>query len=247
MNPSESYQNPHPKQTYTALRALPLGNRQPRYKRGITFQQLLLAHWLHWLCTVLLTTQDTHVYKWGGCWNVTSIRLQVAATSSVLLLNCRKWIIKAIYWFRPTVITVTSAENSDTRVGVDEDSSLARELKWELSVNKWSDMKCSDMEWTDVIYVKWFYFEVKWSEVKWSEVKWVTVKFLEIKVPCTLGWPYTWLYCDYLIWVYLVLCLNLYCGSLKLFCNVWVCVCVGVLVICTLLFTVFCIVCTEFL
>ena len=24
-----------------------------------------------------------------------------------------------------------------------------------------------------------------------SEVKWVTVKFLGIKVPCTLGWPYT--------------------------------------------------------
>jgi hypothetical protein len=36
-------------------------------------------------------------------------------------------------------------------------------------------------------------------------------------------WPYTegtWLYCDYFIWVYLVLCFNL-------FCNVWVCVCVG--------------------
>ena len=28
--------------------------------------------------------------------------------------------------------------------------------------------------------------------------------------------------------------------------NVWVCVCVGVLVICVLVFTVFCIVCTEF-
>jgi len=25
----------------------------------------------------------------------------------------------------------------------------------------------------------------------WNEVKWVTVKFLGIKVPCTLGWPYT--------------------------------------------------------
>jgi len=30
-------------------------------------------------------------------------------------------------------------------------------------------------------------------------------------------------------------------------CNVWLCVCVGVLVICVLVFTVFCIVCTEFL
>jgi hypothetical protein len=46
--------------------------------------------------------------------------------------------------------------------------------------------------------------------LKLSEVKWVTVKFLRIKVPHTLGWPYTegtWLKCDYFIWVYLVLCL----------------------------------------
>jgi len=39
----------------------------------------------------------------------------------------------------------------------------AREFKWGLSVNKWSDVKFSDVEWTDVIYLK-------WSEVKWSEV-----------------------------------------------------------------------------
>jgi hypothetical protein len=51
----------------------------------------------------------------------------------------------------------------------------------------------------------------------------------------------------------------LYCGCFNLFCNVWVCVCLGfvmcgcfdncasVLVICVLLFTVFCIVCTVFL
>jgi len=31
----------------------------------------------------------------------------------------------------------------------------------------------------------------------------------------------------------------LYCGCFKVFCNVWVCVCVGVLVICVLVFTVF--------
>ena len=31
------------------------------------------------------------------------------------------------------------------------------------------------------------------------------------------------------------------------FCNVWVCVCVGVLVICLLVFTLFCIVCTVVL
>ena len=64
----------------------------------------------------------------------------------------------------------------------------------------------SDVEWTDVIYVKWFCFEVKWSEVKW-----VTMKFLWTKAPCTLRWPYTegtLLYCDYFIWVYLVLWLS---------------------------------------
>jgi len=48
------------------------------------------------------------------------------------------------------------------------------------------------------------------------------VKFLGTKVPCTLGWAYTE-------------------GTL------WACVCVGVLVICVLVFTVFCTVCTVFL
>ena len=63
-------------------------------------------------------------------------------------------------------------------------------------------------------------------------------------------WPHTegtWLYCYYFIWVYLVLCFNLYCGCFNLFFNMWVCVCVGVLVICVLVFTVFCIACTVFL
>ena len=32
---------------------------------------------------------------------------------------------------------------------------------------------------------------------------------------------------------------KLYCGCFNLFCNVWVCVCVGVLEICVLVFTVF--------
>jgi hypothetical protein len=36
----------------------------------------------------------------------------------------------------------------------------------------------------------------------------------------------------------------LYCGCFNWFYNVWVCVCVGVLVICVLVFTAFCIVCT---
>ena len=38
----------------------------------------------------------------------------------------------------------------------------------------------------------------------------------------------------------------LYCGYFNLFCNVWVCVCMGVLVISVLVFTVFCIVCAVF-
>ena len=37
-----------------------------------------------------------------------------------------------------------------------------------------------------------------------------------------------------------------YCGCFNLFCNVWVYVCVGVLVICVLTFTVFRIACTIF-
>ena len=66
------------------------------------------------------------------------------------------------------------------------------------------------------------------------------------KVPCTLGWPYTkgtWLYCDCFIW-----CVS--CSVVVLTCFVmWVCFdnCVGVFVICVLVFIVFCIVCTVFL
>jgi hypothetical protein len=38
------------------------------------------------------------------------------------------------------------------------------------------------------------------------------------------------------------------CGCVYVWvCNVWVCVCGGVLVMCVLVFTVFCIVCTVFL
>ena len=39
----------------------------------------------------------------------------------------------------------------------------------------------------------------------------------------------------------------LYSGCFNLLCNVWVNICVGVLVICVLEFTAFCIVCTVFL
>ena len=75
-----------------------------------------------------------------------------------------------------------------------------------------------------------------WSEVKWSEVKRVTVKFLRIKVPFTLGWPYTegtWFYCDYFIWcvscTVVVLTGFVMCGCVYVWgfvMCVWVCVCV---------------------
>ena len=67
-----------------------------------------------------------------------------------------------------------------------------------------------------------------------------TVKILGIKVPCTLGRPYT-------EGTYYIVTISfgfiLYCGCFNLFCNVWVYVCVGVLVICVLC----CVVCTVFL
>jgi hypothetical protein len=76
-----------------------------------------------------------------------------------------------------------------------------RGLKWGLSVNKWSDVRCSDVE----------------------------LKFLGTKVPCTLGWPYTesiWLYCDYFVWCVSCTAVVLACFVI---CGVFVCVYVWVL------------------
>ena len=88
----------------------------------------------------------------------------------------------------------------------------SKEFKWEVSVNKWSDVKCSDVGWTDVIYVKWFYLEVKWSEVKW-----VKVKFMWLKMLCTLRWLYTegtWLNVSITVgYILCWVCFNLYCGG----------------------------------
>jgi len=84
-----------------------------------------------------------------------------------------------------------------------------------LSVNKWSDVKCSDVERTDVIYVKWFCFEVKWSYVEVLGDK--STRHIRL----TLYWEYLivlWLF--YLVYI-------LYCSCFNLFCNMWVCVCVG--------------------
>ena len=69
----------------------------------------------------------------------------------------------------------------------------AREFKWRLSVNKWSDAKWSDVGWTDIIYVKWFYFEVKCSEVSYVEVL-GDKSTMCIRV--TLGWRY------FILWLF---------------------------------------------
>jgi len=92
----------------------------------------------------------------------------------------------------------------------------AGEFKWGMSVNKWSDVKCSDVEWSDVIYVKWFYFEVKGSEVSYGEVL-VDKSAMYIRV--TLYLIILWLFH---LCISCTVCFNL-------FCNMWVCVCVGVL------------------
>ena len=91
-----------------------------------------------------------------------------------------------------------------------------------------------------IIISKWFYFEVKCA----------TVKFMGTKVPCTLGWPYTGgtgLYCDYFVWFVFCAVVVLTCFGSCGCVYVLVLLCVGVLVICVLVFTVFCIVCTVFL
>ena len=76
------------------------------------------------------------------------------------------------------------------------------------------------------------------------------MKFLGTKVPRTLGSPYTeciCLYCDYFMWcvfsTMVVLTCFVMCGAVY----VLVLLCVDVLVIRVLVFTVFCIVCTMFL
>jgi len=63
--------------------------------------------------------------------------------------------------------------------------------------------------------------------------------YLYIRV--TLCWGYL-----NVLWLFHLVCI-LYCGCFNLFCNVWICVCVGVLVIRVLEFAVFCSVCTVFL
>jgi hypothetical protein len=54
----------------------------------------------------------------------------------------------------------------------------AREFKWGLSVNKWSDVKCRDGG--DLTWFMWSDVVMKQSEVKWSDVKWVGEVFVYV-------------------------------------------------------------------
>jgi hypothetical protein len=130
-------------------------------------------------------------------------------------------------------------------------------VKWICFEENWSDV-----EWTDVIYVKWFCFEVKWSDVEWTDVIYVKWFWSEVKwsysvvlgdksamhIRVTLHWGYLivlWLF--HLDISHNVVVLTCTVVVVNLFCNVWVCVCVSVLLICVLVWIVFCIVCTVIL
>jgi len=125
----------------------------------------------------------------------------------------------------------------------------AREFKWGLSVNKWSDVKCSDVGWTDVIYVKWFCFQVKWSEASYGKVL-GDKSTMYIRV--TLYWGY-WLYCDYFIWCVpcnvLVLYCFIMCGCFGNMCTCIYCVLQFFLpffcIFCLCVFILICLVCTS--
>ena len=75
--------------------------------------------------------------------------------------------------------------------------------------------------WSELTWFMWSYFILKWSEVKWSGVTVILgdKSALYIRVTYTED---TWLYCDYLIWVYLVLCVFLLVCTIFLYCFVYV-------------------------
>jgi len=120
------------------------------------------------------------------------------------------------------------------------------ELTWFMGsdfVLKWSEVKCGDVEWTNVIHVKWFCFEVQWIEVSCGEV-------LAHKSTMYIRVILYFFYCI------VTISFGVYLGCFNWFCNVWVCVCVdvwmfwqlcGCLLICVLVFTVFCTFCAVFL
>jgi hypothetical protein len=95
---------------------------------------------------------------------------------------------------------------------------VGTECKWV----KWCQVQWCVVNWRDIWEVI-----LCWSEVNWSEVSYVEVlrdkSNMHIRV--TLNWGYL-----IVLWLFYLLCI-LYYGSFNLFCNVWVCVCVG-LVMC---------------
>jgi len=88
-----------------------------------------------------------------------------------------------------------------------------RELKWDFSVNKWSDVKCSELTWC-----MWSDFVLMWSEV---ELRWVLGDKSAMHIRVTLHWGYM-----IILWLFHLVCI-FYCGCFNLFCNVWVWVYVG--------------------
>jgi hypothetical protein len=87
------------------------------------------------------------------------------------------------------------------------------EFKWELSVNKWSDVKCGDVEWTDVIYVKWHCFEVRWvSKVLGDK----STTYIRVNVSSYFFNIFLVLFC---IIVYMVLCLVRFCLIAWIICS----------------------------
>jgi hypothetical protein len=101
-----------------------------------------------------------------------------------------------------------------------------------------------NVNWCDLCEVILFWSEVKWSEVSYAEVL-GDKSTMYIRVTLYLGYLFV-------LWLFHFVCI-LYCGCFNLFCKMW-CVylwvfdnCVGALVICVLVFTVPCIVCSVFL
>jgi hypothetical protein len=89
---------------------------------------------------------------------------------------------------------------------------------WSDFILFWSDVNCSDVEWTDVIYVKWLCFGFKWTEVSFGEV---LGDKSTVHIRVTLYWG-----CLIVLWLFHLVYI-LYCGCFNLFCNGWVCICVG--------------------
>jgi len=101
-----------------------------------------------------------------------------------------------------------------------------------------SEVMWSVVMWSELTWFMWSDFVLKWREVSYGEVP-GDESTMYIRV--TLYWGYL-----IVLWLFHLVCI-LYCGCFNWFCDVWVSVYGGVLVIWVLVFTVFCIVCIAFL